>query len=356
MPDRRYNLSKLKAPRMAGFAFKIFTAILETSFPGTMIARKLLKDSGVYKLTGKFLKEDTTILPIHLNLRNGEKDTESTSAVLRIPNEKLISDTGPDSFRYRTIDDYARMYRNGETDPVQTAQTLIRMIEASNSGETPLNAVIKFNSDDILSQAEESLKRYERGNPLGILDGVPIAVKDEIDQKGYTTGVGTSFLGGQTAESDAEIVARLRKSGALLFGKTNMHEIGIGVTGLNPHFGVVRNPHNHRNYTGGSSSGSAAAVAAGLCPGAVGADGGGSIRIPAALCGVTGLKPTYARISEHGAAPLCWSIAHVGPIGATVRDTAIMYAVMAGKDEKMPVSMIQPDPDLKDFGKKGLRE
>jgi len=348
-----YNLSRLKAPRLSGSGFKIFTGILETSFPGGFLASKLLRDSGVSKLTSKCIREDTTILPLHLDGSPVENAAGTVSDFLK-PIDKEEKKSGISGFRHLSIDDYASLYREGTANPLSVAEELIRQIEKSNSGDRPLNAVIKFNREDILRQAEESRQRFEKGAPLSILDGVPIAVKDEVDLKGYTTSVGTSFLGSQPAAEDAESVRRLRDAGAILFGKTNMHEIGIGVTGLNPHYGVVRNPYNPGNYTGGSSSGSAAAVAAGLCPGAVGADGGGSIRIPAALCGVTGIKPTYARISEHGAAPLCWSVAHLGPIASSVRDTAIMYAVMAGPDKKMPVSEVQPEPDLFQTGKSGL--
>jgi Asp-tRNA(Asn)/Glu-tRNA(Gln) amidotransferase A subunit family amidase len=130
----------------------------------------------------------------------------------------------------------------------------------------------------------------------------------------------------------------------LLIGKANMHEIGIGVTGLNPHHGTPRNPYNPDHYTGGSSSGSAAAVASGLCPAALGADGGGSIRIPSAFCGLVGLKPTFGRISEFGAAPLTWSMAHLGPLAANASDATLLYAIMAGPDEKDPHSQHQPLP------------
>jgi Asp-tRNA(Asn)/Glu-tRNA(Gln) amidotransferase A subunit family amidase len=141
-------------------------------------------------------------------------------------------------------------------------------------------------------------------------------------------------------------VARLRGAGALLLGKTNMHEIGIGVTGLNPNHGTTRNPYNTGYFTGGSSSGSATAVAAGFVPVAIGADGGGSIRIPSAFCGVVGLKATFGRVSEHGAFPLDWSVAHIGPIAGTATDTALTYALIAGPDPKDPISLHQPLPTL----------
>ncbi len=339
---------------MAGFVFKLFTALLESPFPGRLLALKVLRDSGVTSFTKKSFTEDPTILPLHLNAVSPKGAARSLVSFRKVATRKTAAHSPADPFHYVSIDDYAAAYREGLTTPLETAEKLIALVTESNSGEKPLQAVIKMDTEDLLSQARASADRFKRGKPLGILDGVPIAVKDEIDQRGYTTSVGTSFLGQNEAAEDAEPVRRLREQGALLFGKTNMHEIGIGVTGLNPHFGVVRNPHNVDRYTGGSSSGSAAAVAAGLCPGAVGADGGGSIRIPAALCGVTGLKPTYARVSERGAAPLCWSVAHVGPIAATVRDTAILYSIMAGADTEMEVSTLQPEVDLLGTSKKGL--
>jgi Asp-tRNA(Asn)/Glu-tRNA(Gln) amidotransferase A subunit family amidase len=128
-----------------------------------------------------------------------------------------------------------------------------------------------------------------------------------------------------------------------------MHEIGINPTAQNVHYGTARNPYDHDRDAGGSSSGPAAAVAAGFCPVAIGADGGGSIRVPAALCGVVGLKPTYGRVSEHGAAPLDWSVAHIGPIGASVEDVALSYAVIAGRDGKDPNTYHQPPVAVTDW-------
>jgi Asp-tRNA(Asn)/Glu-tRNA(Gln) amidotransferase A subunit family amidase len=181
---------------------------------------------------------------------------------------------------------------------------------------------------------------------LSPLDGVPVAIKDEFDMRPYPTTVGTAFLGTDPVQEDATIVARMRAAGALLIGKANVHEVGIGVTGLNPHHGTPRNPYGPDHYTGGSSSGPAAAVAAGLCPVALGADGGGSVRIPAAFCGLTGLKPTYGRVSEHGAAPLTWSMGHIGPLAATATDAALAYAAIAGPDPKDANSMLQPPATL----------
>uniref|UniRef100_A0A2N9EFH0 Amidase domain-containing protein n=1 Tax=Fagus sylvatica TaxID=28930 RepID=A0A2N9EFH0_FAGSY len=160
---------------------------------------------------------------------------------------------------------------------------------------------INYNTGDILRQATESTLRYERGQPISVLDGIPIAIKDEIDCSPYPTTGGTKWLHKvRPCTDDASCVKHLRLCGAILVGKTNMHELGAGTSGINPHYGATRNPYDIGKITGGSSSGSAAVVAAGLCPVALGVDGGGSVRMPAALCGVVGLKPTFGRIPHSG--------------------------------------------------------
>lgn len=170
----------------------------------------------------------------------------------------------------------------------------------------------------------------------------------------YTTQVGTGFLGKEPPREDATVVSRLRAAGAMLVGKSNMFEIGISPTGNNPIHGFVRNPYHLDHDAGGSSGGSAASVGCGMVPLAIGAGGGGSVRIPAAHCGVVGLKPTFGRVSEFGAAPLCWSVAHVGPMGATALDAAIGYAVCAGPDPKDPLSLRQPPLSLERFRDRDL--
>ncbi len=248
------------------------------------------------------------------------------------------------AFRFLTAADYVEAYRSGRSTPVQVAERVLEWVSRLDEDSLPLRAFLHQRPEEILQLARESQARYEAGRPLGSLDGVPVAVKDELHQKGYPTTVGTSFLGKSPEAEDATAVARLRAAGALFLGKTNMHEVGLGVTGINPHHGPARNPYDPHRATGGSSSGSAAAVAAGLCPVALGADGGGSIRIPAALCGVVGLKPTHGRVSEHGAFPLCWSVAHVGPLGATTADVLEAYRIVAGPDPKDPTTWDQPKP------------
>jgi Asp-tRNA(Asn)/Glu-tRNA(Gln) amidotransferase A subunit family amidase len=243
-------------------------------------------------------------------------------------------------------DDYARAYGDGRTTPEEVARRFLDALAADTAGDRPLRAFVSVIHDDVMRQARHSTQRIREGKALSILDGVPVAVKDEVAMVPYATGAGTQFLGRDPETEDATIVARLRAAGALLLGKAAMHEIGLGVTGLNVLQGTPRNPRAPGHYCGGSSSGSAAAVAAGLCPLATGGDGGGSIRIPAAFCGIVGLKPTFGRLSSHGAVPLCWSVGHPGLMAASARDVALGYAVMAGPDANDLHSLHQPAPSL----------
>ena len=229
-------------------------------------------------------------------------------------------------------------------------------VAASEENSPPLRAFIEQDRDDVMRQARASSQRWREGRPLSILDGVPVAIKDELDMTPYPTHMGTSFLGKHPVPADSIAVARMRAAGALLIGKTNMHEIGIGVTGFNPHFGTPRNPYHPGHYTGGSSSGSAAAVAAGFSPIALGADGGGSVRLPAAFCGVLGLKPTYGRVPESGSFALDFSVAHVGPLAATAGDLALAYAAIAGPDPRDRLSVQQPLPTLAGWRKTDLSD
>jgi aspartyl-tRNA(Asn)/glutamyl-tRNA(Gln) amidotransferase subunit A len=172
----------------------------------------------------------------------------------------------------------------------------------------------------------------------GALSGIPIAVKDLYETAGILTTAGSLFFKDYIPEEDAIAVRKLKAAGADIVGKTSTHEIALGVTNINPHYGTTHNPWNIAHITGGSSGGSAAAVAAGMCMAALGSDTGGSIRIPASLCGVVGLKPTYGRVSLRGVFPLSWNLDHVGPLTRSVKDAALLLQVLAGYDEEDPAS------------------
>jgi Asp-tRNA(Asn)/Glu-tRNA(Gln) amidotransferase A subunit family amidase len=239
-------------------------------------------------------------------------------------------------FQFPSVAAYAAAYRDAKLDPTSLVPLLLTARARTDEAKPPLRAFIAMDGSDLASQAQESMRRLRSGNSRGPLEGVPVAVKDELDQVPYPTTAGTCFLGKEPAKTDSTVVTRLRANGALLLGKTNMHELGIGVTGINPHHGACRNPYQPAHATGGSSSGSAAAVASGFCPVAIGVDGGGSIRIPAAFCGIVGLKPTFGRVSNEGSTPLDWNTAQVGLLGANVRDVAGVYVLVAGPDAGVP--------------------
>lgn len=171
------------------------------------------------------------------------------------------------------------------------------------------------------------------------LRGIPIAVKDLFDTAGIRTTIGSKFFADYVPETDAFVVEKIKQAGAIIVGKTNTHEIALGVTGNNPHYGTARNPWDPARIPGGSSSGSAIAVATGMALGALGTDTGGSIRIPASLCGVVGFKPTYGRVSLRGVFPLSWNLDHVGPLTKCVRDAALMMQVISAYDPLDPASV-----------------
>ncbi len=190
-----------------------------------------------------------------------------------------------------------------------------------------------------------TVMKPEFGETGGRLSGIPIAVKDLFETKGVRTTAGARFFSDYVPGSDAVAVEKLHSAGAVIMGKTNTHEIALGVTTVNPHYGTTRNPWDPSRIPGGSSGGSAVAVASGMALGALGTDTGGSIRIPASLCGVVGLKPTYGRVSVRGVFPLSWNLDHVGPLARSVRDAALLLQVLAGYDAEDPFSDDEPVDD-----------
>ena len=348
-----YDLEPLSAPRAAGAKLRTFVALVESGATRALVANKLLRDAGIVAMRAAASHEPLEACNPAIGRARREPAAEPAGHGAHAPTPDAaaiaarLPDAPADGFRPETAFDFVTAYRGQRLSPVEVAERALDFVAQSEQHEPAMRIFIAQHRDDVLAQAEASAARWKKGQPCGPLDGVPVAIKDELDQQGYGTTVGTRFLGVEPATADAEAVGRLRAAGALLLGKANMHEIGLGVTGLNPHHGSARNPYDPTRATGGSSSGPAAAVSSGLCPLALGADGGGSIRIPASLCGVVGLKPTFGRVSEHGAAELCWSVAHVGPIGATVRDVALGYALIAGPDPKDGNSLHQPPPDFR---------
>jgi aspartyl-tRNA(Asn)/glutamyl-tRNA(Gln) amidotransferase subunit A len=226
--------------------------------------------------------------------------------------------------------------------PVELTRACLELIEAR---DTELNAFITLAANDALDQARRAETDILRGRWVGPLHGIPLALKDLVDTAGVRTTAASALYAERIPETDAEVVRRLKNAGAVLLGKTNLHEFAFGGSGVISHVGPARNPRNPAHITGGSSSGSAAAVAANFCYGAIGTDTAGSIRLPAACCGIVGLKPTFGRVSARGVIPLSWSYDHVGPMARTVRDTAMLLQVLAGYDPEDATSQQAAVPD-----------
>src|SRR5215472_13686606 len=216
-----------------------------------------------------------------------------------------------------------------EVSPLDLTQACLNEIERRNS---ELNAFITVTAESALAEARKAEAEIVRGEWKGPLHGIPLAVKDLAETAGVRTTAASAVLKDYVPATDAEVIRRLRAAGAVLLGKLNLHEFAYGGSGVIGHFGPARNPWNTAHITGGSSSGSAAAVAGGLCYGAIGTDTAGSIRLPAACCGIVGLKPTYGLVSTRGIIPLSWSLDHVGPMARTAADAAIMLQAIASYD------------------------
>lgn len=245
--------------------------------------------------------------------------------------------------------------RSGAVSPLEATEACLRRIEARD-GE--LNSFITVCADAAREEARLRTEELAAGHWRGPLHGVPLALKDLYLTRGLRTTAGSRILQDWIPDEDAAVVRYLREAGAVLLGKLNMHEFAFGATSENPHYGPARNPHDPTRITGGSSGGSAAAVQAGLCYGSLGSDTGGSIRCPAALCGIVGLKPTYGRVSRAGVLPLAWSLDHVGPMTRTVTDAALMLEAIAGHDPADASSSqrrVPPYARQMEGGVKGLR-
>lgn len=227
-----------------------------------------------------------------------------------------------------TLAGAARLIQERTLSPVELVHRCLERIEEM---QTRFHAFISVQPEDALGQARQAQTELAAGRYRGPLHGIPIAVKDNIDVAGIATTAGSPiFAAAGVATTDAEVVRRLREAGAVVIGKTNLHEFACGTTGCNPHYGAVANPGDQTRVSGGSSSGSAVAVATGMALAALGTDTGGSIRIPAAFCGVLGLKPTYGSISTAGIVPLSWSLDHAGPICRTAEDAALTMGALMG--------------------------
>ena len=232
-----------------------------------------------------------------------------------------------------TLAEAGEQVKQKRISPVELTRACLSLIERYNP---VLNAFITVNAESALNEAAEAEREIQSGHWRGPLHGIPFGLKDIIDQKDVPTTAASAVLKDTIAVNDAEVTRRLREAGAVLIGKLNLHEFAYGASGIISHFGPVHNPWDTTRITGGSSSGSAAAVAVGMCFAALGTDTAGSIRLPAALCGIVGFKPTFGLVSRRGIFPLALSYDHVGPMARTVEDAAIVLDAIAGYDPADP--------------------
>ena len=250
----------------------------------------------------------------------------------------------PDNLTRLSIAEAGDLLRRRALSPVELTRAYLDRIRRL---DPDLLAYITVLPDEALAAATAVEQEIARGQYRGPLHGIPIALKDLVMTRGVRTTCGSRILRDWVPDADATVARRLADAGAILLGKLNMHEFAYGPTGVNPHYGTCRNPWDRHRIAGGSSSGSGVAVAAELAAGALGTDTGGSVRIPAALCGIVGLKPTYGRVSRTGVIPLAWSLDHVGPMTRTVTDAALLLQVLAGRDPADPTTSAVPVPDYR---------
>ncbi|PYH95429.1 amidase signature enzyme [Aspergillus ellipticus CBS 707.79] len=262
---------------------------------------------------------DPTVIPV-LNA-----DPAASPATLPVPTQKRTGSAG-----YYTTADYVALYKSGDLTPIALVETLLPLVRrnASPPGKHSV-AFLDSQVEKIRAAAEASTQRYKNGQPLSPLDGIPVAIKDEVHMEGYRRTLGSKMDFTGDINGTSWCVKKWEDAGAIVIGKTTMHELGLDTNNNNPNYGTPRNPHNPDYYCGGSSGGSGYAVSAGLVPIALGADGGGSIRIPSSFCGIWGLKPSHGRVSGSPTVSLASTVGVLGPLASNIDDLALAYRIMA---------------------------
>lgn len=329
--DVKYKVTDFSSPKLTGILLRILIRVSYTLFGRIVVVPVIVKRSNVDLLGGEYIPERPTLFPV-IPKGTIEDNRKMNQKILSDIVDKYKSNEDTSCYRYTTLD-YYKAYQSGSCTPLDVAKAVLDCIELSNKATPPLQAIIETNKQQTLKMAEDSTERWRKGTPLSLIDGVPFAVKSEfkIDEYMYSLHCGGTFK--PIATNDLQrpvIIDRLLEAGGVLVGLANMQEFGTGVTGSNPHsqYRTTCNPYNTSCYPGGSSSGSAAVVSAGLCPITIGGDAGGSIRIPAALCGVYGLKTTFGYLPKSGFPSLVHSIGAIGPLGASTIDIAVTMDVM----------------------------
>lgn len=331
-PDQiKYELRSFNVPKLTGLKFKLLIWLSYTRFGKYIVQPFIIKNCNMDCMLKQVNPEKPTYFPTAA-VPSEEDHTHPNLRVVETMVEKQIAKGCQDGFHLPTVADYVRAYRSGKTTPTDVAKAVLAAIADSDQANPPLRAVVQSDQAVVLAMASASSQRWKEGKMLSILDGVPVGIKEEILCEPYPMYAGASYLPTLSKGiPESTIVQKLKTAGAVVIGMTNLQEFGTGTLGSNPHPPqlTARNPYDPQYYTGGSSSGSAASVAAGFCPIAIGGDGGGSIRIPCTLCGIVGLKPTFGLVDSLGILPACFTVGACGPLCSSVLDVAITMSFIS---------------------------
>lgn len=348
----------VNVPRAPDSLNRLLVWMLYTRFGRWIFTPSVSRKNGLAMLEGVCIPEHLTFRPLVVpESSEGGEDSASREALIQHLMQEVLETAVPGQFRFRSVADYQEAYSKGKVTPVGVAKAALAAIADSDNKTPPLRAFTQLDEKDVLDQARASTQRWKEGKPLSCLDGVMVALKEEYKWAPLAYRSGAMFEYPNTEHLPNSALGRkLQEMGAIMIGATNMVEFGTSTVGSNPNalHGTPRNPYNLGHYTGGSSSGSAAAVAAGICTITLGTDGGGSVRVPSALCGNVGLKATYARLVDPGIKAISATVGHCGIHSNTVIDAIATYSVLAGKDATFPESLVQPPITLRGVDSRDL--
>lgn len=324
-------------PNLRGITLAVLARLLSVSPFIQKIFWKLNKFDQIKhlpELEGYAARYDPTVIPV-----SHKDDGEDILSLSELPKSRRRKDRN----QYYTSSDYHEAYLSGELTPTDVAEYLLPLIKRDGKRTTKYSvAYLDVRPDLVRAAAKASTERYKNGRPLSALDGIPIVVKDEVSLKGHSKNLGSNIDFTDERDITDWCVSRWQEAGAMILGKTNMHEVGLDTTNNNPVWGTPLNPHNEGYYCGGSSGGSGCTAAQGIAPIVLGADGGGSIRIPSSFCGLYGLKTGQSRVSVYPTVHAANTVAVCGPMSPSIDDVALAYRVMAQPCPEDPVNGVFP--------------
>ena len=338
--DICYDNKDVPSPSFSGTMLKVVSRLQHSVFGKYFVYPLIKTKNRLDVLSGEYIPEMPTFSPAHIPYPSRPTNHDDNSMII----QSIVENYIPDELSHkRNCIDFHNAYKSGYCDPLSVTQSILQAISQSNSTSPPLRAIVQFESKDILRMAKMSSKRYKNGKPLSYLDGVPVSIKGCYEVSSYECFAGASFKPTATKSvgvKESLQVSRLKEAGAIVIGIANLQDFCAGITGSNPNgsYKTPRNPYNTDHYCGGSSSGSASSVAAGLCVISLGSDAGGSIRIPAAHCGVVGLKPTFGLLDTTGLTPFTHTVGVVGPLAASVLDIAIVMDILCPDVKRLDLS------------------